>query len=133
MPYIWVDGFGIGPWIFGALSYTNATPNLAKIVILGGTTIPKDAFAYLTTVETIEIYGDDISIAQYAFRNCMSLKTLKIYAKVSYISEFAFYGLILDELYYIESEEVFKALFPKGEGGKIKYYPSPKNYYVISE
>ena len=133
LPYVINFNGGIGTWIFEATLYTNPSKKLKTIIVLGGMTLPKDSFAFLTEVQTIEIHGDDISIEQYAFRNCRLLRVLKFYNKITYIDERAFYGIKLDELHYVESEDRFKYLFPKDEDGKIKYYPSPNNFYLISK
>ncbi len=61
-------------YIFGSSSYVPGT--LKNITITGGTTIPNNAFEYLSNVESITIPTKVTSIGSYAFCGCTKLKRL---------------------------------------------------------
>lgn len=57
---------------------TACIPNaLKKIVVTGGTVIPRDYFRYLKMVETIECLGDITEIEQDAFSGCEALEMIR--------------------------------------------------------
>lgn len=66
------------PRMMGGSDRAFIPKTLKKIVVTGGTVIPRDYFRYLKSVETIECRGDIETIGQDAFNGCESLEMIRL-------------------------------------------------------
>ena len=66
------------PRMMGGSDCAFIPKTLKKIVVTGGTVIPRDYFRYLKSVETIECRGDIETIEQDAFNGCESLEMIRL-------------------------------------------------------
>lgn len=84
-------------------TYSLIPSTLAKVVILGGD-IFKNAFAYCNNIQLLEVYGGEF-VADFAMRECTSLKTLVVGDTFADISTCALYSCQKLESIMVGSEE----------------------------
>lgn len=99
-------------------TYSLIPSSLAKVTILGGDVF-LNAFAYCDNIQVLEVYGGEF-VADFAMRECASLKTVVVGDTFENISTNALYSCQNVENIMVGSEEqraVFEDLKEKGKIG----------------
>ena len=96
-------------YYFGASMYSSnahyVPESLKTIIILGGTSIPVNAFSDCSFLKSVTIPSDIISIERYAFYNCSALESIIIPSSVTSMGEWAFYACVSLTIYCEALEE----------------------------